>query len=447
MPGRKSLLLISPIVGFPNLSPYDRRYRDYRSEYSLQINGLADEAMRTGVVIHMLDIRGLSAASHHIDGEYVLAKKTGGITVQNSNFFVDGVGSAHEEMKGYYLLSYIPPANTFKPEGKDKYHRIKIKVKRKFSEIHTRDGFYGETLSSDDRSVQKSIPLREAIFSPFLYNDLTVRLASGYANKPETGYFLRSWMHLDAKDLTFIDEQDGAHAVSLEMAMVTTDIDGLVKDFKIGTLDGYFRNEDLDRTKKSGVSLDLYLPVQKPGAYYVRVAAKDKASGKIGTAYQFLEIPDLKKKRLSLSSIFVVNHGEDVSGAESGDTEQSKYGSVPRSGRQEGRKSPAIRNYLPGEGFDYMVFAYNAKKKQAPELETRVILFKDDNEVFKGEILPVGLQGTYDFFGIPIARRFLFEEKMDPGKYVLQLSVTDKNAKKKHCIATQAMDFDIQNKD
>jgi len=89
--------------------------------------------------------------------------------------------------------------------------------------------------------------LREAILSPFLYNDLTVRLASGYANEPETGYFLRSWMHLDAKDLTFIDEQDGAHAVSLEMAMVTTDIDGLIRDFTIGTLDGYFKNEDLDR--------------------------------------------------------------------------------------------------------------------------------------------------------------------------------------------------------
>ena len=35
---------------------------------------------------------------------------------------------------------------------------------------------------------------------------------------------------------------------------------------------------------------------------------------------------------------------------------------------------------------------------------------------------------------------------MDPGKYVLQLTVTDKQAKKKHSIATQAIDFEIQKK-
>jgi hypothetical protein len=36
---------------------------------------------------------------------------------------------------------------------------------------------------------------------------------------------------------------------------------------------------------------------------------------------------------------------------------------------------------------------------------------------------------------------------MDPGKYVLQLTVTDKKAKKKRSIATQAIDFEIQERD
>jgi len=39
-----------------------------------------------------------------------------------------------------------------------------------------------------------------------------------------------------------------------------------------------------------------------------------------------------------------------------------------------------------------------------------------NNEVFKGEIIPVGLQGTDDFFGIPDCTKIPFEEKMDPGK-------------------------------
>jgi hypothetical protein len=113
-----------------------------------------------------------------------------------------------------------------------------------------------------------------------------------------------------------------------------------------------------------------------PGAYYVRVAVKDRASGKIGTAYQFLEIPDLKKKRLALSSIFVVNRGGDVLDFGSEGKEQTDSGSGSVLGQQQGRKSPAIRSYLPGEGFDYMAIAYNAKMIRAPELESQFVLFK-----------------------------------------------------------------------
>ena len=284
MPGRKSLLLVSPIIGFSDSILQDPRLRDYRSVYSPQFNRLADEALRNGVVIHMLDIKGLrmepffrsdyslspglsgdpysrsvyslqfnkmadDLLRHGVpvnmfnakslikapfsrppnQGEYILAQKTGGTTIKNSNFFLNGIGRVHEEMKGYYLLSYIPPADTFEPDKRQKYHRIK--VKRRFSQVHTRDGFYGETLPVDDvRSLQNIGPLREAIFSPFLCDDLTVRLASGYANEPDTGYFLRLWMHLDTKDLTFIDGQDGGSAVSLEIATITTDSYGQIQD-------------------------------------------------------------------------------------------------------------------------------------------------------------------------------------------------------------------------
>ena len=253
-------------------------------------------------------------------------------------------------------------------------------------------------------------------------------------------------MHLDAKDLTFIDEQDGGHAISMELAAVTTNIDGQIQDSKIGAFDGYIRNEDLDQFRKEGINFNLYLPVKRPGAYYVRVALKDKASGKIGTAYQFLEIPDLKKKRLALSSIFVLNHREDVSEFRSEAVGQRGYGSDSVLERQETRKSPAIRSYLPGERFDYMVVAYNAKEKQAPDLETQFVLFKDDEEFVIGNILPVSTEGIDGFFGIPITRRLLFEETMEPGKYVLQVTVTDNQAKKKNGTASQAIDFEIQKK-
>ena len=38
----------------------------------------------------------------------------------------------------------------------------------------------------------------------------------------------------------------------------------------------------------------------------------EQFSGKAGSAYQFIEIPDLNKNRFSLSSLFVVNREEDA---------------------------------------------------------------------------------------------------------------------------------------
>ena len=34
--------------------------------------------------------------------------------------------------------------------------------------------------------------------------------------------------------------------------------------------------------------------------------SKNQKSGKVGSAYQFVEIPDLKKNRLNLSDLFIV---------------------------------------------------------------------------------------------------------------------------------------------
>ena len=113
---------------------------------------------------------------------------------------------------------------------------------------------------------------------------------------------------------------------------------------------------------------------------------------------------------------------------------------------EEAGRNPAVRSYLAGEGFDYLVFAYNAKKnkKEAPDLESQVILYKDDEELTRGSIIPVSLDDVSDYFRIPISRRIFFKDNMEPGQYVLQLTVTDKKAKKKHSIATQAVNFEIR---
>jgi VWFA-related protein len=136
MPGRKALMVLS---GTTTELP------KFREEFLTKAyNILADEALRAGVVVNVLNVRGLEykgapeffgvggygvIVTHPINQPEKLnplPQKTGGILVQNTNFFHDGIGDVNNAMKGYYLLSYTPPPSTFASSEKSIYHRLKI---------------------------------------------------------------------------------------------------------------------------------------------------------------------------------------------------------------------------------------------------------------------------------------------------------------------------------
>lgn len=76
MPGRKYLVLLTPHVTVP-----DCRMAGI-------FNLLADAALRTGVAIHSLDLKGLEfhpSPTGAMEWQIPLSEKTGGLFVENSN--------------------------------------------------------------------------------------------------------------------------------------------------------------------------------------------------------------------------------------------------------------------------------------------------------------------------------------------------------------------------
>jgi len=461
MPGRKLLMLITPIhVGPGEFFPtYER---------------MADAALRAGVVIHTLRAGGLevpteiltprftsptfSSISNQFDrlenrnryGEYIsssgrdlpLSEKTGGLFLDN-NWSLNGIGDAQEEIKGYYLLSYIPPEKTFSESGKEKYHSIKIKVKRRWASVHTRDGFFGNPSVLETPAVTPP-PIVEAMFSPFQYNDLNVSLASGYVDNLSEGYLLPTWMHLDGQDLHTSKEEDGSFSISFEAGASTTDIDGLFQDY--GDMQIGFRVDEagIRKLKENGVNFSVSIPVKKPGGYYVRVAVRDKFSEAKGSAYEFIEIPNLKKNRLALSSLYIIDSEEDASWIRSMASDESPQASD--TSKRITLRSPAQKDFLPGESFEYMTVIYNAKtkKENPPDLEAQVILYRNGVELFKSEAEAVDLSGGVSDFGrIPIRKKLQLEDSIQPGDYVLQFLVKDKKAKEKDSLTAQTLNFKI----
>ena len=468
----------NPAEMYDNLSEnlpemYGNLPDDLSEMYGGQLNRLADEALRAGVVIHTLDTRMLTAPTvdargneydylgrqigvpgqYNLNGVNGLSYKTGGIFVQDSNFFIDGIGrEANNMISGYYLLSYTPPPSTFDVSRRNVFYRVQVKVKRKGAVVYTREGFYGRTENETD-SKESELPLQDAVFSSLKHAGLNVNMAAGYIKDAKAGYLVRSWIHLDPVDVMIVETEDGGARVDLETVCMTSDINGFVHDYNHVnyTFDVRPENkyENLAWIQKHGIRFSLLLPVEKPGAYTIRIVVMDKESGKTGSAWQFVEIPDLKKKGLALSDIFMITSADDLKWMFSDATERVSEGLFSPVYQAEEVRSPALRTYASGDSLQTMAILYNADAKaiEASEIEIQFVLYKDGAQYQRGEPVPIDRESAASQNGILILKRFTIGSDMPPGDYVLQIISTDrKNSKKKEGIAAQSLTFTVKEK-
>ena len=445
MPGRKIVFFLTslPTIIKPLPVIFDPIPTDYHERYGNVFDQLADDALRAGVVVYSLDTTGLSVGGPNdlLGGLNPLPAKTGGTYIQNSNFFKDGIGKeVNDLIAGYYLISYVPPETTFRLSRKNVYHRVKIKVKRKGATVYTRDGFYGRTESETDSVAPPTAkhPLQDAIFSPFQYADLDVNIAAGYVKDRKAGYLVRSWIHLDPKDVTIVEAEDGGAAINLETMILTSDINGYVQDFKEVKYTFSFTHEkkleNLAWIQKHGMRFMLLLPVKKPGSYTVRIAVLDTESGKVGSAYQSVEIPNLKKKGLALSDVFMVTSTEDLAWMLSDATADIAEGIFFPVFQDGEVRSPALRTYMHGDSLQTLAMLYNADAEDIArsEIEIQSILYRDGVEVLRGESRPVTQEENAKYpDGIPFLRKLTMGSDMQPGDYLLQLLATDKKNSRK----------------
>jgi hypothetical protein len=260
-------------------------------------------------------------------------------------------------------------------------------------------------------------------------------------------------MHLDPKDVNIVETEDGGAMIDLETVCLTSDAMGYVGDsrhvrytFKIEPEN---KSENIAWIQKHGIRFSLLLPVKKPGSYYVHISVRDIDSGKVGSAYQYVPIPDLKKKGLELSNIFMITSANDLTWMNSDAAKELSEGEFSLVFQAEEIRSPALRAYAPGDSLQTLTILYNAATKAIArsEIETQSILYKDGREFLRGEPRLINPEITENPDGIPILQRLAMGTDLQPGYYALQLIVTDKkNSKKKEGVAIQSLGFAVMEK-
>jgi hypothetical protein len=423
---------------------------------------LADAAIRSSVVIYAIDPRGVAytgltaedrttgmsaqqiarAATQRStdllnsqEGMLTLTDRTGGLFLQNND--VEGsLRQVVDDGDGYYLLGYQPLITTFDVRpGMAKFHKISVRVKRPGLSVRSRTGFFG---TPDRRDPLPTTPIQQitrALSSPFATSDVRIRLTTLFSNFGKDGSYINALLFIDSHDLGFTQDADGLRTSVVDIAAVTFDVDGHQVDGVNKTWRFRLNQQTYDEVLKTGMVYSINVPIKKPGAYQTRVVLRDSSSQRMGSATQFIEVPDIKAGRLALSGIVL---GAERSPASNGTAAEGVLtASDPNS-------TPAVRIFKQNTSLVYAYEILNAKadreKKNQLDIQTR--LFRDGEQVTTNPAaaLNQATQNNARLFGL--GRLQLAQ--IPPGDYVLQVIVVDKLAKEKNRIAAQSMTFEIQ---
>jgi VWFA-related protein len=469
LPGRKSILLISDGIRIYNQDDPTRNIRALD-----RMKQLIDQAARASVVIYTMNATGLqfmgltpadstgqmtaeqveqqlsdrrNQAFDSQQGLNYLAEETGGIAIRNSNDLGGGIKRVMEDQKGYYLIGYRPDESTFDPKtGRRTFHRLRMKVLRagKFR-VRMRHGFIG--VSDTDRSAAIPATPREqiarALFSPFGASGVHVRLTSLFTNDARLGSLARSMLHVNGNDLTFVEEPDGWHKTTFDVVAVTFNVNGEIVDQTARTHTLRVKAEAFQSVLTEGFVYFVTFPIKKPGAYQLRAVLRDHDSQRVGSASQYVDVPDIKKNRLMLSS--VVLSGKDPKKKKPAADANANAADAGEE-VDDPSNSAAVRKFRPGTVLTYGVAVYNAKLNKdgtPPQVQTQIRLFRDGNQVFAGKEQLLKLESISDPKRLPAAGALLLGTDMQPGEYVFQVIVTDLLADPKHRVATQWIDFEM----
>ncbi|HEU5132354.1 MAG TPA: VWA domain-containing protein, partial [Pyrinomonadaceae bacterium] len=322
-PGRKLAFFISD--GFLlDAGPRAANVRD-------KLDHVIDAAQRAGVVVYTihaaglvnsafldpgnnrpmdvqgrLDIASTGELAANQDALSAIASDTGGRSLRNMNFFDKWVSTVLDETSNYYVVAWRPENEE---EKLPKFRNVKITVVGK-PELTVRapKGYVAgpqpatttttATTTSKEKPKTSEGELRNALSDFYPADGLLTLLSLTYLNTPTNGLVVTSSIEISGRGLTYGDDDKQPAAIKLA---------GVVLNDK-GKIASSFKNQlNIDPPKSGGSGSIFYnhhTPLA-PGIYQFRVAARDEKSGRVGSAIQWIVIPDLAKSQLTLSSVLL----------------------------------------------------------------------------------------------------------------------------------------------
>ncbi len=297
-------------------------------ENQASLRAATNAAVRANMAIYSLDSRGLEAlppvgdasrgslrgvsaynggaVQSQMDANFgsqevlgTLASDTGGKFFSDSNDFGPAFQQVQRDTEAYYIVGFKST-----DQARDgRYRRLTVKLNRNDLKLDYRPGYYAAADFKHQRTEDREQALNEQMRSDLPATDVGLYLQALYFRMESDRFFVPVSLIVPGSQIPFLKNGDRDKA--------NLDVMGQVKDAQ-GIVVGSIR----DTVK---LALDTGQQVQRKniqystgftlasGRYHLKFVVRENQTGSMGSFETDLQVPDLKKSALKLSSIVLAS--------------------------------------------------------------------------------------------------------------------------------------------
>jgi VWFA-related protein len=422
-----------------------------------QLQATTNAAIRANVALFPVDARGLVAsaplgdATHGSPGGlgmyngasafaasstfqksqdtlYALGADTGGKALLDYNDLGKGIQQAEQAITSYYIVGYY--TTNLNLDGK--FRRVKLTLANNLSaNVSFRQGYYSGKQFAKFTAVDKERQLEDALMLGDPITELTLAMEVDYFQLNRAEYFVPVTVKVPGSELARARKGGAEHTL--------IDFIGEIKD-EYGTTVSNVRDKinikltgaTAEQLSKQPVQYDAGFTLL-PGAYTIKVLARDDETGRIGTFMTKFIVPNLNKeeKRIPISSVVLSSQRIDVHDAlfTAGKEKAQAFAVNPLISDGQKLMPSVTRVFSRNKDMFVYLQAYERGATTTQPLVAFVTFYRGQVKAFETSPLPV-TEGL-DLKSKAVPLRFSVPlNQLPAGRYNCQITVVDPAAQK-----------------
>jgi hypothetical protein len=240
------------------------------------------------------DLSGNAASQETLS---TLAADTGGKAFFDTNDFSGVFTQVQKDSSAYYVLGFT----STNPLKDGHYRRLKVQVNRADVKLEFRPGYYSgrdyQHLNRADREAQ----LEDELAAELPQTDVPLYAGTAYFRQDDSHYYLAVSLVVPGSQIPFVQEKDKDNA--------TIDIIGEVRLGDKGRVPvGQLRDtvklavDSTQQVRRKNVQYNTGF-VLAPGNYHLKFIVRENQTGRMGSFETDVQVPDLRKAPLRMSSV------------------------------------------------------------------------------------------------------------------------------------------------